>query len=626
CTADWDSRCIDCPPKFYGIGPDVLQCDGAGNQVLAAGGDNLHVLHKNGSTWDLEIVDDSPAVGSMTSMKVDSSGYAHISYRDSLNDRLKYARETSSGWSIETLDTTRTGNSTSLILDVSDYPRIAYSNSSASNKGLYYTYFDGSSWHYETVQNEHAAYTASIAINAQNDVSIAYFDSTDSMLKYAVRDGGNWTIETLVTESDCGGSSTLVMDNMGLPHILYECSGLKHTWHNGTDWQTEQLISTQTQGISLEYDSGNILHASWTTESVIQYSTWDGTSWSTETVVTEAEDEMFGWCSLLLTPGNTPEIAYLEAWSYKISYCVKNGSTWESSHMVRGGYTGGYGSSAQDQSGYSHASYTYPAFIERFRVLNYAWEDAQGWHKTVIDDESYVYDTFLDLDSNGAAHIGYYTLDPDAYKYATNASGSWVITTVALDAGEYCRLKVDASDHVHTVFRGAWESYYGYFDGATWKVETLEPITGSIDGHFGLCISDDETPHISFLNGTDMNLGYGYRTTNGWQFDMNIDTHYLWWVGEYTSIALTSQGYPIISYYQTQYDNHLRLASWDGTQWEIEIFDAGPQWGGSFSSLKIDSNDFAYIACYGENEFLYYFEAEDGWHVSNGLPCGLQRK
>jgi hypothetical protein len=78
--------------------------------------------------WNPETVDStSEEVGLWPSLALDSNGNPHISYHDSTNGDLKYNKWGSTGWSIETVDSTGdVGSSTSLALDSSGNPHISY--------------------------------------------------------------------------------------------------------------------------------------------------------------------------------------------------------------------------------------------------------------------------------------------------------------------------------------------------------------------------------------------------------------------------------------------------------------------------------------------------------------------
>jgi hypothetical protein len=172
----------------------------------------------NPGSWEIITVKGSGAfsnVGSHTSLKFGSDGVAHISYYQSntyTNNNLGYAHYVGSGgncgvdaavgkWQCDSVDNSDkiVGKYTSIGLDASNRPRIAYYDE--TNGNLKFAYYTGSNWMTIPVDafSDDSGKFASLQVSATAPIwRIAYYNATAGKLKYAyyLGDGG-----------DCGLSS-----------------------------------------------------------------------------------------------------------------------------------------------------------------------------------------------------------------------------------------------------------------------------------------------------------------------------------------------------------------------------------------------------------------------------------
>ncbi|MHB9036143.1 MAG: Ig-like domain-containing protein, partial [Armatimonadota bacterium] len=91
--------------------------------------------------------------------------------------------------------------------------------------------------------------------------------------------------------------------------------------------------------------------------------------------------------------------------------------------------------------------------------------------------------------------------------------------------------------------------------------------------------------------------------------------------GMHTSVAVGSDGYPRISYYDST-NNDLKYAAWNGEQWVVETVDGSALTGqaadvGQFTSLKLDSGDNPHISYYDltNTDLKYAYWKNGAWHI-----------
>jgi hypothetical protein len=137
--------------------------------------------------WDLSEVDNTDDVGTFASLKLDAGGQPRIAYYDNTTTTGKNLKLATydTGWVIETIDSTGdVGQYASLALDPDDsHPLIAYYD--LTNTSLKYAELNGTIWLTLTVDapNTVGQY-ASLALDADGLMRIAYYNASSQDLLY----------------------------------------------------------------------------------------------------------------------------------------------------------------------------------------------------------------------------------------------------------------------------------------------------------------------------------------------------------------------------------------------------------------------------------------------------------
>jgi hypothetical protein len=202
-------------------------------------------------SWNIKTIDD-PTIGSAgtyASLKLDSTGKPRIAYYFSNLmgiDSLWYAKYVGGGtgncggndYQCDLIDSgDLVGKYTSIALDSSDRPRIAYYD--GGNDALKYAYEYGGIWTIREILPTNAGKHASlyVDVNHGDKAHIAHYDSVNGKLGYAeyVGSGGNCGFNSSATifewqcdEIESVGTSThpkgvsLAVDGDGFPIIAYQ--------------------------------------------------------------------------------------------------------------------------------------------------------------------------------------------------------------------------------------------------------------------------------------------------------------------------------------------------------------------------------------------------------------------
>ena len=309
---------------------------------------------------------------------------------------------------------------------------------------------------------------------------------------------------------------------------------------------------------------------------------------------------------LALDQNGYPHISYYNNFSKVLEYATWDGSTWkiETVDSSETGYVGQHTSIALDQNGYPHISYFYPGNLGDISDLKYASWNGSTWNTQTVDSEGNVGQyTSIALDQNGYPHISYLDASNGDLKYASWDGSSWNTQTVDSEGyGSWNSIALDQNGYPHISYLGGgYNLKYAYWDGSSWNTETVDS-EGDVGSYTSIALDQNDYPHISYFDGTNYDLKYATWNGSTWNIQ-TVDSEND--VGDYTSIALDQNDYPHISYHAWPSSNdNLKYAYWDGSSWNIETVDSE---GGSWTSIALDQNDYPHISYHAGGDLKYAF-------------------
>jgi hypothetical protein len=356
--------------------------------LLAAASTSLLLSGIAEAAWKTEVVD-TYHVGKFSSMAVDASGTVHISYYDAANGNVKYAVNSIGTWHTEVVAPVGTASLwayTSIAVDAGGAPQIVYYDD--NQDALRLAAKSNGAWLTETVDSGAGGITAffpSIAVDSSGKPHVSYMfnqgSSASGNLRYAVKSGSAWSVQTVDTDGNTGFHTSIAVDSSGRPHISY------------VRYPAPGNLSSSI----LKYATRASVTAAWTIEDV------DSSVPVTHTAIA-------------LDATGVPQISYHDWDNGYLLYATRGGGSWTIASVDRTANVGRYSSIAVAPTGTPHISY-YDITNQR---LKYATLGAQGWTNEVVDSAGAV-GSYSDiaLDPSGRPHISYYdSTVPFALKHA----------------------------------------------------------------------------------------------------------------------------------------------------------------------------------------------------------------
>lgn len=260
---------------------------------------------------------------------------------------------------------------------------------------------------------------------------------------------------------------------------------------------------------------------------------------------------------------------------------------------------------------------TFTAFILFLLVSGSALAQSWTWNHELIDLPA----TFpsLAVDSGSNLHISFAD-STGALKYGFRPAGSskWFFMVLDKQLGTFTtRLTLDSNDNPHICYTPEIIKYT-HFDGKQWRTIQIDKASGEVGYTCSIVISKDGVPHITWyqLSKNILHLRYAVLQENTWlarTLDFSFET------GKWNFMVLDAQGSPMVAY-SAWFDGELRLAHWNGKQWDINTVDSRARSHGEYNigqgtSLTLDSAGKPHISFYSEKALKYAHLVGEDWKI-----------
>ncbi|HPM77278.1 MAG TPA: carboxypeptidase regulatory-like domain-containing protein, partial [bacterium] len=458
---------------------------------------------------------------------------------------LKYATNASGSWATSSVTTvgSQSGFYNALAIDSADNPHIAFSQ---LGDLMYTVWSDTDGWATETVDDA-AFYTyVALALDGDDSAHIAYFDWTNSDLRYTTNMmSEDWASTTVDSTNSTGQYPDIVVDDNEYAYIAYRYGtgeDTRYATNASGSWVVSTIDTDYYAGINtkIAFDSADHVH-------ITAHTSWRGV----------------------------------------LRHYIDN-PAWTIEDVAEAGIYGQYNALAVDSTGVAHVSYW-----DRFNIdLRYASNSGDGWTAETIDSDGSFTD--IAIDSNDKVHISYFYGSPlDGLKYATNASGSWVTETVDGDdeatpvMGKESRLALDADDKAHIVYQTNIDNSVKYATNASgaWASEVLATNAYRPD----IAIDSNDKAHVCYYDSANLDLIYATNASGSWVTEtVESDGS----VGWYCSIAVDAGDHVHVAYAK-QGAEQLRYAANATGSWVTETIATSVN--SAKPILRLDDDGYVHI-------------------------------
>lgn len=310
-----------------------------------------------------------------------------------------------------------------------------------------------------------------------------------------------WSIEIVESTGFSISNPSIDIDSFDVPHLSYvEGLSLKYAVKSGASW-TIETVDSRVLDTSLDIDSSGTSHIAYYNYfyADLMYAVKTDSGWNIETV--DSAGSVGDWVSIAVDSYGNPHISYHDRTNRDLKYAVKIGSSWIIETVDSVGYTGHYTSIVVDSNDDPHISYTTSNYYGNSNILKYAVKKAGVWNIEAVDWSGDVGRfSSIDIDSVDNPHISYWDFKYFDLKFASKSSGTWIIEVVDSinDVGALGDLSIGSSDEPYIVYidRSNYDLKFAVKSGGIWDIEVLD--SGLVFGQATIELDSTNNPHVGY--------------------------------------------------------------------------------------------------------------------------------
>lgn len=324
----------------------------------------------------------------------------------------------------------------------------------------------------------------------------------------------DWSTTTIDSTDDVGYYSSLAMDSNEKAHIAYfdnTNSSLKYATNASGSWETSTVDSTHTVAlsiISLALDQNDKVHIAYRDDSTddLLYATNALGSWALTTV--DSANDTGYYASLAIDSNDKVHIAYYENTSWILKYATNATGSWVTQTLDSTPLSGFSSDIVLDSN-----DKVYVTYYCLGDTLNLVTNASGSWVESTIQSGDYDYNVSLTIDADDNLYVSYYNNATEDLEYATNASGSWVSTSLDTngDVGIYNNIVADEEGNVYIAYYDNTNDDLKYATNASgsWALTTLDSAD-SVGLHPSITLDANNRSHVSYWDFTNVDLKYIY--------------------------------------------------------------------------------------------------------------------